>query len=210
MKNLIIIILTLIITGCCSIDPKDIEFNNSELAHFSEYQKEDTIYFKSNLGNIDTITIVGYESEKYDQCGGFMARLPQNTKWIKIKHLPIDKWHGTTQDMTNGGEIEIDYQGLLWITKYPISKTTEYSINFKDFHSSQNEQIGAFYTDTLTLNNIILTNYYIVKHGYPERVTEPENVETVYWTNANGLTAYKNKNGELWTKEKAANTVYSK
>jgi len=200
MKRVLIILLTaFFLSSCCSIDKKDIEFNDNELKHFSNYKNGDTIYFESNLGDIDTIEIIGFKNEKFDKCGGFMQRRPSNTRWITIKHLPMDKWHGTSQDMTKGGIIEIDYQGLFWITKDPIEKTTKYSIDFQNFHSTEDTVIGQLYLDTLKLNNIVLTNYYIVKHGYPDRVTKSDDIEVLYWTDRYGLVAYKNKSGQIWT-----------
>jgi hypothetical protein len=130
-----------------------------------------------------------------------MAPKPSNTRWVTIKHLPQDNWHGTSQDMIKGGKIEIDYQGLLWITKLPIEKTIKYSIDFKDFHSSSDSVIGEFHTEALAINNITLTNYYKVKHGYPDRVTDPANIEFIYWTDKEGLIAYQNKGGVIWTKK---------
>lgn len=189
-------------TGCCSFDEKDLEFNKQELKHFADYEKEDTIFFESNSGDIDTIKIMGYENEKFDKCGGLISRQPSNTRWATIKHLPKDKWHGTSQDMTKGAEIEIDYQGLLWISKYPIGKTIQYNIDFKDFHSITDSVIGQFHTEPLELNNLTLTNYYKVQHGYPERITDSTDIEVVYWTDQDGLVAYRIKGGEIWTMKK--------
>lgn len=197
----IIIFTTFLISGCCSFDEKDIEFNDKELRHFSDYKIGDSIYFRSNLGDTDTIIIVAFEIEKYDQCGGIMQRKPQNSRWIRVKHLPIDKWHWTSSDMATGGETKIMYQELFWITKYPTDKTTDYNISFKDFSSRQDTTIGEYFADTLMLNALKFTDYYKVQHGYPERATGSKNIKTVYWTDKLGLTAYESKDGEVWTRE---------
>jgi hypothetical protein len=189
-------------TGCCSFDEKDLEFDKQELRHFADYKKGDTIFFESTSGDIDTIEIMGFKNEIFDKCGGIMAPRPSNTCWLTIKHLPKDNWHGTSQDMTKDGKIEIDHQGLLWITKYPIGKTIQYAIDFKDFHSTTDSVIGQFFTEPLDLNNLTLTNYYKVQHGYPERITDSIDIEVVYWTDQAGLVAYRNKGGEIWTKKK--------
>jgi hypothetical protein len=203
MKRILNILITVsLLTSCCSIDKTDIEFNDHELKHFSYYKPGDTVFFESNLGDIDTIEIIGFKNEKYDKCGGIMQRRPSNTRWLTIKHLPFDKWHGTSQDMSKDGNIEIDYQGLLWITKDPINKTTEYNIDFKDFHSTTDTIIGEFHSDTLKLNNIILTNFYKIKHGYPERVIDLNDIEVLYWSDNDGLLAYKDKGGQTWTKKR--------
>ena len=205
MKRHIFIILTLLITGCCSYDKKDFEFNENELTYFSDYRIGDTIYFQSNLGNVDTITIVGFLTERNENCGWFMAPRPINSKGVQIKHLPIDKWHGISQNMITGGKIEIEYQVLFWISKHPTEKEVKYSISFKDFHLNYDTIVGEFHSDTIKINNLKFANYYVVKHGYPDRITEPKNVEIVYWTDKLGLTAYRNKDGETWTKKISIN-----
>lgn len=192
--------ISLILTSCCSFDKNDIEFSDTELGHFSDYKKGDTIYFEGNFGDIDTMEIIGFENEKHDNCFGLIAPKPGNSQWIGIKHLPNDVWKGTRHDLSNTGQNEIDYQGLLWITKDPLEKTTEYRINFKDFRSVEDSTIGQYYSELLTLNNIDLTNYYKVKHGYPERVSDSIDIEVVYWTDKEGLIAYQNKGGQVWTK----------
>ena len=201
MKGNIFIILTIFASGCCSFDKKDMEFNDKELAHFSDYKIGDTIYFQSNLGDIDTIMIVGFGTERNENCGGFMAPRPVNGKWVQIKHLPVDKWIGTSQDMTIGGKIDTVYQELLWISKHPTEKEVDYHITFKDFHSKFDTIIGEFHTDTVKLNDLNLSNYYLVKHAYPERITEPKNIESIFWTDKLGITAYRTKDGETWTKQ---------
>ena len=200
-RILTIFTISLILTSCCSFDKSDIEFSHAELGHFSDYKNGDTIYFESNFGDIDTLEIIGFENEKHDSCFGLMAPKPSNSRWISIKHLPNDDWKGTTKDRSKPGQIKIDYQGLLWISKDPIEKTTEYRINFKDFHSVPDSVIGQYYSEPLTLNNIDLTNYYKVEYGYPERVSDSIDIKVVYWTDEEGLIAYQNKGGEVWTKK---------
>ncbi|MES2654440.1 MAG: hypothetical protein V4620_02570 [Bacteroidota bacterium] len=199
MKQYLFIILIVLISGCCSYDQKDFDFSKEELNHFSVYNIGDTIYFESNLGDMDTITIVDFKTEKHENCGGFIAPKPVNGKWISIKHLPVDQWHGTSQDMAKNGKIETDYATLFWISKFPTDTETTYNIEFKDFYTAPDTTIGEFHADTITLNDLKISQYYLVKHGYPERITEPQNIATVYWTDQYGLMAYKSKAGEIWT-----------
>ncbi len=201
MKRNIFIILTIFISGCCSTDKTDFDFNDAELAHFSNYKIGDTIYFQSSLGDMDTIMIAGFGTERNENCRGFMAPSPVNGKWVQIRHLPIDTWFSTSQDMTAGEKMDTVYQELFWISKHPREKEVDYAMRFKDFNSSFDAVIGQFHTDTLKLNDLEISNYYVVKHGYPERITKPQNIETIYWTDRFGLTAYRNKDGETWTKK---------
>jgi hypothetical protein len=194
-----IIIITFTISSCCSYEKEDLDFNAGELKHFSYYKVGDTIYYRSNLGDVDTITVVAFDAELNKSCGGLMAPRPYNVRWIRIKHLPIDKWHGTAQNSTPGSKTEIVYQELFSVSKYPLDKRTEYSISFKDFFSASDSTIGEFHRDTIIINNLKVSNYYIARHHYPERVVQPKDVEIVYWTDRMGLTAYQSKDGEIWT-----------
>ena len=198
-KTFLLILTIILICGCCRFhyDDNDFEFNNSELKHFGPYKKGDTIYFESNKNDIDTIQIMGFDTQRNKNYGcGLMNPKPINCKWVLIKHLPNDNWHGINNQTT------IVYQGLLWVLKFPTDKKTKYFINFKDFHSLEDTIIGEYHKDSITLNNFKFCNYYLVKHGYPERVKETKNIELIYWTDKEGLIAYKNKGGEIWTKKR--------
>ena len=196
MKQYLFIML--IISGCCSYDKNDFEFTNAEVKHVSSYKIGDTIYFQSNLNDTDTITIIDLKTERNENCGRIMAPKPINGKWLQIKHLPIDKWHGTAQ---TGDKIETVYQELFWITKSPTDKKTEYFITYKDFYSRPDTVIGVYHSGTITLNDLKVSNYYIVEHGWPERAVESKSIRIVYWTDQYGLTAYKSKDGEIWTRK---------
>ncbi len=200
MKRYLFVILVIFISGCCSYNKSDLEFNAKELAHFADYKSGDIIYFQSNLGDIDTIKIVGFGTERNERCPGLNTPPPVNHRWLQIEHLPVDRWFGTS---ITEKKTEVVYQELLSISKYPIETGVYYSISFKDFHSKilPKSTVGEFHTDTIKLNNLNLTNYYLVRHGYPERITEPKNIEIIYWTDKFGLTAYKAKDGEIWTKK---------
>jgi hypothetical protein len=195
------------ISGCCSYDKKDFDFSSTDLKPISSFKQGDTIYFESNTGDIDTILIHKIDSIQNRNCGGFMAKPAENYLFVTIKHLPNDKlWTGTTTDGTTG-KTEINYQNVITIDKRPQMKEMDYSIHFKDFYTSGgNNPIGKLRTDTLNINGRQITNFYEINHGYPERVKEPLNIETVYWTNKDGLLAYKNKKGDWWIKRKAHNT----
>ena len=199
--NLTILLLPIIVSSCCSYDRNKFEFSIKERTHFNKYRIGDTIYFQSNFGDVDTIAIIGIDSERYENCNGFSHK-PINAKWIMIKHLPVDKWSGTSQIKTNGSQPSINFQWLLSISKYPTDKKTEYQINFKDFHSNPDTIIGIFNKDTLVLNDIKLSNYFKLNKVASEKSAEPQDIETIYWTDKYGLTAYVSKNGEIWTNKR--------
>lgn len=179
--------LTILITGCSYYDKKDFEFSQAEAGLFSDYQVGDTIYFESNRGDTDTITIVGFGTERQDK-SGFLAPSIHNSKWVEIKLLPVDRFSGMD-----------DYQILFFISKYPKTKGVYYSVGFRDFTSASGFEI--FHTDTIKLNDLKVSGYYELKHMYPERIFEPKDIKTVYWTADYGLTAYVSRDGETWTRK---------
>ena len=81
-----------------------------------------------------------------------------------------------------------------------INKTL-FSFNFKDFDSYPKDVLGKLNIDTLNLNKKKITNYYLIKYGFPERIKDSTTIETLIWTDGDGLTAYKDKKGDWWTKQ---------
>jgi hypothetical protein len=199
---LIIIILMIMISGCCSYEQKDFNFNSKDLEYVSSFKQGDTIYYESSSGDIDTVLIHKIDSIQKPECSGLFSKPANNYLFISIRHLPNDKlWSGTTTD--SSGKTEINYQNLITIDKRPQMKEIDFSINFKDFNTSKaaSKKAGELHTDTVSINNLRITNYFVIRHGYPERINEPENIEVIYWTNKDGLMAYKNKRGDWWTKK---------
>jgi hypothetical protein len=191
-------ILIVLFSSCCSYDQKDFDFTSEELAVASSLHLGDTIYYESNLHNIDTILIIDTLSEQIKGCGMFIQPRPTNNLSFLIKHLPVDNWYGTS---TTNSETKIDYQSLLTITKSPKPKQIEFSFSFKGFYSSLDSIIGELQTDTVEFNNRKFWDYYLIKHSYPERIKNASDVTEIYWTKKEGLVAYRNKGGEVWARK---------
>lgn len=190
-------IALILLTGCITrYSPEEMEFTADELSVFAEYNQGDTIFYQSNLGDIDTITILNYDGEISDiKSSTFTSPMAMNTKWLKIKHLPIDRWHGL-HGLDNP---EIVYQNLISINKNPEDKSMDYAVSFKNFYSISDDTIGTLKSDTLRLNDLVLENYFIINHSYPERIKKEKDIAFLYWTNEKGLVGYTSKDGEIWT-----------
>ena len=200
MKTLqLIFFIFLTLSACRSYDSKDFEFNDKELRHFSALHQGDTIFYESNKHDIDTIVIVGFTIEQHKDGIGLMAPKPANYKAVNIQYIPIDKWHSTMQ-IGNNPKKFIEYQELFSIHKDPIEKRTTYHIEFKDFYSLYDTTIGEYHADTIQLNNKKISDYYLVKCNCPSRNISINNIDLVYWTDKDGLVAYQNSSGEIWTK----------
>ncbi len=204
MKNnskttfIVFTLLTALLSACNSYDQKDFDFSNDELTFASSLHLGDTIYYESNLHDIDTLLIIDTLSEQVKGGGFFMSPRPTNNLSYLIKHLPVDIWHGTS---TVNAKTKIDYQSLFSISKSPKPKQLEFSFNFKGFYSKHDLTIGELHTDTVKLNDSKFWNYYLIKHSYPERIKNESDVTELYWTKKEGLIAYKNKGGEVWVRK---------
>ena len=197
----LIVVVAFNLTSCCTNDDKDFNFDNNEPRHLMCYHVHDTIYFQDTNNDLDTITILSVDSAKGQRCTGLMAQGPKGKScWVTVKYLPNDKWHGITINGNTNDTTSIDYTILIYIIKDPIDKEAKFTFKFKDFVSLDTALV-KLNTDTLIINEKKITNYYFINHTFPERVEEPTDIEKIIWTDSEGLTAYKNKNGSWWTKK---------
>lgn len=209
MKREIVLLIIVVLTGCCRFEYEDIDFlfNVDELEYFSTFEEGDTIYYKSSNNDIDTILIHEISPTNEDPksaCGRglFMNRRPVNYKSVTIRFLPQDKWHDTNAETSKEGKVKtsISYQELFTIAKFPLEKEVNYDLSFKNFHSYGDSLIGRFHKKPIILNGQEWREIFEVVHAYPERIRESRDIKVVYWTVKEGLIAYQNKSGELWTK----------
>ena len=189
--------IILLFSSCCSwdYDNKDFEFSDKELNLLRVYKINDTIYFQSNLGNIDTITVLKISEKKRNGSRCFISLPPSHDFDIVIMHLPFDRWTGINQD--EGGEKEITYQYLISVSKKPLDKETYYLIEFKDFFALGQSIFSEFKKECI-VGGKTLYDCYKIKHSYPERIENQDDIEFLYWTTKYGLTAYSSKSGETW------------
>jgi len=199
---LLLVITTVTVSSCCTLDydKEDFEFSKKELKFLGNYQIGDTIYFESNLSDVDTITVVGFSEERYEGSKCFISRAPLNYMSINIIHLPlrINKFPSTKWTIDENGN-DITSQILISISKSPlhsIDGIASYVISYKGFTTLVNA-LGEFQKECI-INDKTLSDCYKITHGYPERIVNPNDIEIVYWTAKYGLTAYTSKSGETW------------
>jgi len=194
MKRLKQIIILLLISACCSneYNTSDMYFSEDELALVNSFLVENIIYYKSNLGNIETIKITSIESELIEGGDCFISREPSNHKFVLAEHLPIDIYSGKQFELVNGKvtTYSVKNQEILTVSKYPIEKRNNYIINFKDF-----------YFDTDSIQNYFFTDFKL-KENYYNNVyvfTNNDSVSTniLLLSNKNGVLAYGNEK-EIW------------
>ena len=188
----------IVLFGCCKqrYTSADIEFSQVELSYFDPFTTGDTLFFENGLGSFIAFEIGAEEKARYDHCDHLIQGRHLNSKLRRVSFLP-----GSSQSSKREGGRFWNDQSILQITKYPNEKTTEYLVEIMDFFSSSIDSLGTLNQDSLNLNNgKVISNYYKIPHSYPERVTEPFHIEYAYWTKEDGLVAYQNKDGEVWTR----------
>ena len=200
-----IIILTIFISGCFTyLDKNLFKFNDGDLVHIQSYHPGDTLLFENKQNKVDSFLVLDYKTEERGQKQGMISTKPESDFWLNIRQLNKNElgqenWRGLlNKDTING--TAINYQWLLTIVKYPPKNTIFYTFRFMNFYTQEDSTFGIFHTDTVIINNKSFTKYYSIGHGYPDRVTEPTDIEQLLWTDKEGLIAYKYKNGIWFTK----------
>ncbi len=169
LKNYIqfAVVLLLIITASCHTKPQvDSFFTQSEIAHFRNYSRNDTVCFCDSIGNIEKMTIQTIIGS-YNQTGVFIKNMYTDLR-IVIEN------NGTEQD-------------LFTISKDSNTDKPNIIINFKDFINKTAEvDFEKLNKDTILLNGKEITNYYRI-----ENELKGHAVKTIIWTDSKGLTAFQ-------------------
>ena len=193
-----IIILT-VLAASCSYSDKDFNLNENERSFLSVFKTGTILYYENSKNQVDSFLVIGIDSTQKKESGYLMALPAFNNIFVSIKHLPVDSFISTNQDMTTK-KIDTVHEQLICVSKHPQQKETSFSFQFKRFFYYTKNGLGQLHSDTI-INNIRLTNYYIIKDNFVDRDTSYVKIEQLYWTQKDGLVAYKQKNGIYWTKK---------
>jgi hypothetical protein len=174
MKRFILLLISIVTTGCCNYD-HDYSFPavfNRQLKH---YAINDTIYFKSNLNDLDTISIAGFDSTVV--CGSVFYP-PQKEIGLMINDLPV-------------GDGKEDYykrrHALVILNKY--NKNSYLYIRYRDF------------MEMLELEDLEGKGDVITIHTKKKQSLKPENIIEVQWSLSKGLLGYTKLNGETYKRQ---------
>ena len=200
MRILILFIsLTFVLSACsCFYADKDFNLDATEWSFLSAFKKGDTLYYENQAKQVDKILVLGIDSNQKRECGSLMALPAFNHVFVSIKHVPVDTFQTISQNGTDKIVDTIPEQ-IICISKYPQQKETAYSFQFKHFFFYSKKGLGQIHTDT-TINGQRITNYYLIYDDFADRDTLYNKIEQLYWTQNEGLIAYKQKNGTYWTK----------
>ena len=210
MKRYTLIIVTLILLGCNSkpYPDSDYEFTSEESALVSAYKENDTIYFESNLGDVDTFRVVAVDSASHTECGKRLGGSCSCHMSATIEPLPIDKWK-TEFEYPDGHKLKCHYGYTVnkWIDPHASRWKSGLDISYNNFNGTV-ELDSSFLTsmNTDTINKVKIDSIYtipieIIYTNEPDSfdsIANSSHIKTVYWTAKYGLTAYESLGGETW------------
>lgn len=192
MKNILLTtIITFVLTSCCS--DSDFTFTNRHRILLDKYSVNDTIYFKSSSGDLDTFFVAKIDS--IQECGIIMAGKRKSIS-VEIRHLPINHWAGGTE-LNQNSKPTILNQELIVIEKlFDQKPNNQYyiGISFRDFRG-EIESLDNITIDTL-LQDMGINKYYLIVNEFPNE--NDNSVSKIIWTEKYGLTAYFKKSGDLY------------
>jgi hypothetical protein len=195
MKYTLCIALILTLSGCTECDfsiPKNYK------SFLFKYNVGDTIFFESNLGDLDTIVVVNYDTMEI--CGqGFMAGPRKHYKY-EIHHLPKNKWIGGTEHI-RGKKMTLLNQDLVILEKsFDPNDPNEFFtyVNYREF-GGELFDINQTITD-LTFKDIGVSEYWKIKksNNYNQKEIPDSIIHYVFWSVKYGLTGYEYGNGEMY------------
>jgi hypothetical protein len=197
MKSLLITIIVLTLASCSTSD-KDFQLNDTERALFSSFRKGDTLYYENENKDVDTFLILGIDSAQQMEAGYLMKSPAHNDIWVNMRQLPIDTFvHGIFYDSVKN-KADTEYTQLFSIRKLPQENKVQYSFSFRRFFETREGSIGQIQTAPITMKGTVIKDYYLIKNTGD---TTTNNIEALYWTQKDGLIAYKYRDGTIWTKK---------
>ncbi len=188
------IVLAFFFLGCDTLNKAELQFATNYNSLLSSYQPGDTLYFFSNSGDIDTITVSTVDS--YESFSAGIMGWPHRNVIIRIKHLPNNLWSAGTEFMQHQNPKILD-QELIVVEKTPNLKNQYFiGIDFRDFSVGLDTFPSTVTGDLLT--SLDIREYWSIK---TESAIESQNeysVTDIIWTTKFGLTGYYKKNGEFY------------
>src|SRR5690606_14891588 len=136
MNKIILIFFSVLLISACKKYNLDIESSHRKLLDL--YSINDTIYFGNQLGELDTIKIIGIDSIEVKR--NYLGTVPPMKEiYLRIIHLPINKFkENSIAGLRND---EIKNQSLITISKVYIQENefeTHAKVRFRDFEGYLN------------------------------------------------------------------------
>ncbi|MBC7412568.1 MAG: hypothetical protein H7331_08970 [Bacteroidia bacterium] len=190
-------IMLLIFLTSCIFDDRRFLFKKEYSQLFSAYTKNDTIYFSSKKGDLDTFTVSEINTLKV------CSIITQNKKCVtvKIKHLPFNKWILGVEMEQNGTSKKLD-QELITVEKTMGSNTDDkyfIGINYRNFIGEINN-VSNVISDNRFSKFEIKQYFQVVNQAanWEQYRLDSTTIIKLFWTEKYGLTGYELRNGETY------------
>lgn len=174
MKNKFLLILFFLCFSCKKYDVEIPEIYKKPLKYYSI---NDTIYYESKSGDLDTMKIVGIDSSEVTRI--YLGTVPpMKTISLRVQYLPIDHW----QEEKIAGD-DVLSQPLIEIIRFNSGQNQlSVIINLKcrDFEgevSNMDKKVDTIFSE------------------FSRFKPSQEKVDVVYWSNNKGIVGYKKRNG---------------
>ena len=189
MKSKLCCLIALqMVYGCIKFDGEIPIKYRKQINH---YRVNDTLYYKSNFNDLDTIIIKSLDSISIGQGPD---NLPFKRINLRIEHLPNNRWFdGIILSNSTKKYDSIKNQKFVGLYKEIMQNKSllEIGITFRDFSGSLNfEKLEKKGIDTIKTMRGSLNDTLI-----------PDSVMEVYWSKEKGMIGYKKKDGQVYNLE---------
>lgn len=186
MKSKLCCLIVLIIYGCVEFDGNIPLKYRKQLNH---YELNDTIYYRSNLDDLDTITIRSFDSISIRHG---LNNLPFKKINLRIEYLPDNKWfEGIVLSEITKKYDSIKNQSFIWLEKEMSNSKTliEMGIEYRDFRGRLNfEKLESTGIDTIK-----------TQRGSLRDTLTSDSVIEIYWSKDYGMVGYKKNDGQIYS-----------
>ena len=190
MKNrfvVLLILLAIILNSCTCVET---HLTNEEKEWFSAYKKGETIIFKSNLGNLDTISIIKkIETHGNKECNWLEIGTIQNHIMRIVFKPKVCRNESYCEGVIGISKDEIDEESLPFFRIFGL----EYDPNLqKNKLKLKEENIKL-----ITTNENYPSAYYF-ENGVNANGYGTNSPKSFYWDKKDGLIKYETKDGEVF------------
>lgn len=188
-------ILVLIVSFCfisCEYEkypPENYDIPKKFRDLISSFRANDTIKFSDANGNYISLLIENIDSTLLNKRGHFINAREHKDIVVSCREL------------TNPRRGYESYN-LILINKFPDEDSASFSIRFMDFFAATTSLSIYYKPDTVSVNKLIFTNYYLFTSNDSKRLKNSNSIAEIYITAVDGIVAFKNLNGKWWTKTK--------
>jgi hypothetical protein len=195
IRYLFFLAIITLMTDCkCGLNRSGFKFSKLQESFVNSYRLNDTVYFKNQSNDFDTILISKIDSiDRYGAILGF----PRKSISINIKHLPKNSWTDGIE-LSQDGDKKILSQTLITIEKTDIKNPNNIyiGISYRDFFGILTDT-NQIFTNQIS-SDLSVANHWEIDSWNKDKKHETPLITKVIWTKKFGLTGYYKGNGDFY------------